>query len=391
MADNSHRVPALVLPVIIYSQFAGTSLWFAGNAVILDLQRDLNLPINSVGTVTSAVQFGFIAGTLIFAFLSLSDRFSPIRVFLVNACLGSLANAGILLWAYDLPSLLVLRFFTGFFLAGIYPVGMQIAASWYKKGLGRAIGYLVGALVLGTAFPHLVKTIGADLSWQSILIYISILAFSGGVFMWIFVPIGPYRKRGATFKPLAILDIFKIKEFRAAAFGYFGHMWELYAFWAFVPVYLMAIAENWPEKQISLWTFLIIAAGFFGCVVGGILSQKVGSAKIAFVQLLLSGSFCALSPFLHYLPLPVLLFILLLWGGFVVGDSPQFSTLVARKAPEKWVGTSLTIVNSIGFLITIPSIQLLSYLYPEIHKLLLLPLCIGPIFGLISLYPLIKT
>jgi predicted MFS family arabinose efflux permease len=179
------------LPVIVISQFAGTSLWFAGNAIIGDLRTSMNVGIEDTGIVTSAIQLGFITGTLIFGLLSLSDRYSPRKIFLLCSLLGALSNLLIYFAAYNLFSLLVVRFITGFFLTGIYPIGMKIAAGWYKKGLGSAIGYLVGALVLGTAFPHLLKSLGGSFPWQEVVFSVSGISAAGGLLMYFFVPDGP--------------------------------------------------------------------------------------------------------------------------------------------------------------------------------------------------------
>ena len=192
--------PARVLPVIVLSQFAGTSLWFAGNALLPDLERHLALGHQAVASVTSAVQLGFIAGTLVFALLNLADRFSPRVVFFLSALLAALANTGLLALphlgsAYE--ALLALRFATGFFLAGIYPVGMKIAASWYRQGLGNALGLLVGALVLGTALPHLLRGVGGGLPWDTVAITLSMLAATGGGLMLLLVPEGPHLGKPA--------------------------------------------------------------------------------------------------------------------------------------------------------------------------------------------------
>jgi MFS family permease len=175
--------PARILPLIIFSQFTGTSLWFAGNAVIGDLQLAWGLGTQALAYVTSAVQLGFICGTLLFAILVIADRFSPRRVFFCCSLAGALANIALLVAPPGLETLLLLRFATGFFLAGIYPVGMKIAAGWYQQGLGRALGYLVGALVVGTAFPHLIRSSGAELPWQQVIAGVSILALGGGFAM----------------------------------------------------------------------------------------------------------------------------------------------------------------------------------------------------------------
>lgn len=381
--------PSHILPVIIFSQFTGTSLWFAGNAVVLDLQRDWELAEQSVGYITAAVQLGFIIGTLVFAFLAIADRFSPRRVFFLCSLVGAVSNAGLLLIPESLQGLLLMRFITGFFLAGIYPVGMKIAAGWFDKGLGRALGYLVGALVLGTAFPHLVRGMGAELPWQQVIISVSTLSVVGGFLMVVLVPDGPHLPKGSAFNPKALAIIFRSKRFRASAFGYFGHMWELYALWAFIPVWLMAYSElNDINLNVSLWSFLIIAIGFFGCAVGGIVSVKVGSARVAAWQLAVSGLCCVLSPLFFHADIAVFIIFLLIWGITVVGDSPQFSALNAANAPPEYVGSALTIVNSIGFLITVVSIQLVNSMLPEIDPEYIFWLLIpGPVLGFWMLKP----
>lgn len=381
------KPPFYILPIIVFAQFAGTSLWFAGNAIVGDLQAALNLDSNVVGDITSAVQFGFIIGTLIFAFFSIADRFSPSKVFLVSALLGAFFNLSVYWFADSLATLIAGRFATGFCLAGIYPVGMKIASDWYAKGLGKALGYLVGALVLGTAFPHLLKAIGQTLPWATILQFTSGIAVLGGLLLYFLVPDGPNRKKGAKFEWNAIPKIFGYKEFRAAAFGYFGHMWELYAFWAFVPLLLTTFNElNAAALDVSWYAFLIIAIGSLGCIIGGYISLKKGSAKVAFGMLLISGLCCLGSPLFFKLPTLLFLVALLVWGFTVVGDSPQFSTIVAQTAPKLYIGTALTIVNCIGFALTIFSIQLLSYLkdsWPVAS--IFLVLLIGPLVGLLAI------
>jgi MFS family permease len=377
----------------VISQFTGTSLWFAGNAVINDIQRQWSLGESVVGHLTSVVQFGFIAGTLGFAVLAVSDRFSPRRVFLVCSLLGALANLLVYLIADSFLLLLVLRGLTGFFLAGIYPVGMKIASGWYRQGLGKALGFLVGALVLGTAFPHLFKGTHQSIQWETVIIAISLISAGGGVLMYVLVPDGPYLFRGAVFQGKALLLIFERRDLRAAAFGYFGHMWELYTLWAFIPMCLITFNRYHPEASlnVSMWAFVVIAAGSIGCIGGGLLARKFGSAKIAFVQLGLSGICCLLSVVIFQAPIGLFLAFLIFWGIVVVGDSPQFSTLVAHTAPKELVGSALTIVNCIGFFITIISIQLMTSLLPLIPAdYLFLFLAIGPLLGLGSLRPLVR-
>jgi len=385
--------PAHILPLLLFAQFAATSLWFAGNAVILDLQRDWGLAPESLGWITSAVNLGFICGTLAFALLMISDRFSPRLVFFACCIAGASANFAMLIAPPGLAGLLLPRFVTGFFLAGIYPVGMKIAAGWYRDDLGRVLGLLIGALVLGTALPHLLRSFDTKLPWQQVILGVSVFASVGGAAILLGVPDGPHIGRGTKFDPRAMSLIFASPRLRASAFGYFGHMWELYTLWAFVPLLLLAYAGRFQlGLNLSWWTFLFIAAGALGCVVGGLVSARTGSARVATWQLAISGACCLLAP-LMFTTTPLLFFgFLLLWGITVVGDSPQFSAMNARYAPREYVGSALTIVNSIGFLLTIVSIQLAGWLLPllPIQYLfwLLLP---GPLLGLWALRPLYRA
>lgn len=386
------NVPKRILPVIVFSQFAVTSLWFAGNAIISDLQSAMNVGIEDTGIVTSAIQLGFISGTLIFALLSLSDRYSPRKIFFICSVLGSVSNLLIYFIANSLFSLLVLRFITGFLLTGIYPIGMKIAAGWYKDKLGNAIGLLVGSLVLGTAFPHLIKSFGGSLLWEQVIFVVSGFSLAGGLLMYLVVDDGPYITSGTKFNPKAIVTIFKYKDLRSSALGYFGHMWELYTFWALIPVILIYyLKSNQMEMNISFWSFIIIASGSIGCTVGGIISKKSGSAKVAFTQLALSGICCLVSPLMFNTSAPIFLAYLIFWGIVVAGDSPQYSAIVALAAPKELVGSGLTLVNSIGFLITILSLwvtyQFLGFM--EISPALLI-LSMGPIIGLISMRGIIS-
>ncbi|MBQ4804137.1 MFS transporter [Aquimarina sp. MMG015] len=375
-----------ILPVIIIAQFFCTSLWFAGNAVIDDFAAQFSVAFNILGYLLSTVQFGFIVGTLTFALLTIVDRFPPSKVFMISAILGALCNIALLIPNITVLNVLTARFGTGFFLAGIYPVGMKIASDYYKDGLGKALGYLVGALVLGTALPHLLKELSWNSDYKIVIQSTSLLAAIGGILIFIFVPNGPYRKPVSKLQLGVITELFGIVSFRKAALGYFGHMWELYAFWGFVPILLKTYVEQHRIGiPISFWSFIIIAVGFFSCIIGGYISLKTGSRKVARYSLIISGLFCITSPLLFQLNTEIFLGLLCLWGMVVISDSPQFSTLVAAAAPPELRGTGLTIVNCIGFAITIISIQLLSYAVTKIDPIyLFLFLAIGPAIGLYS-------
>ncbi|MGY6522739.1 MAG: MFS transporter [Mongoliitalea sp.] len=374
-----------ILSMIVVAQFFATSLWFAGNAVVQDLAQEFELADTYLAHITSAVQVGFIVGTLFFAIFTIADRFSPSKVFFISALLAASLNLSIVWLATGGWEILVLRFGTGFFLAGIYPVGMKIASDYFDKGLGKSLGLLVGALVLGTSFPHLIKAFSTGLPWAWVLYGTSALAILGGILILIGVPDGPYRKKSQSIDFRAFSKVFRVPKFRAAAFGYFGHMWELYTFWAFVPVFMAAyMTFHEVSLDISFISFCVIGIGGVSCAIGGFLSEKLSPAFIAGSALKTSGICCALSPlFFLQASSALLILFLLIWGMAVTADSPMFSTLVASNAPADSKATALTIVNCLGFALTIPSIQLVQLLSSSLPPyMIFLVLALGPIVGL---------
>lgn len=373
-----------ILPILILAQFACTSPWFAGNTIIDALIFKTGLGAELVGYVISSVQFGFITGTLVFALLMLADRFPPSKVFFICALLAAGCNLYLLSETITKWGLLTARFGTGFFLAGIYPVGMKIAADYYEKGLGKALGFLVGALVLGTAFPFLLNGTDFGKNPNLIIATTSLLTVLGGILLVLLVPNGPYRKKSTQLQLSAGFRLFQISNFRRAAFGYFGHMWELYAFWAFTPFAIQGFSViSGNQLSVPLWTGIVITLGAISCAVGGLLSQHYGSKKVAFWALLLSGTFCLVSPLLFQFNVLLFLGGWCLWGMAVTADSPQFSNLVATAVPSEIKGTALTLVNCIGFAITIGSIQLLSTITERIDPIYcFLVLAVGPLVGL---------
>jgi predicted MFS family arabinose efflux permease len=246
-------------------------------------------------------------------------------------------------------------------------------------------------LVLGTAFPHLLRFTGSSFHWSSVIIGTSILASIGGIILFLTVKDGPFheQKITSTIDVREVWNLFKIPNFRSAAFGYFGHMWELYTFWAFVPVMLtFYLATNEVESMnVSFWSFSIIGIGGIGCAVGGHLSLGNRSKQLAMVSLLISGLCCLIVPFSFSVPLSLFILLLLIWGVFVIPDSPQFSTLVAKSCPTSNVATGLTIVNSLGFALTIVSIQIVNSLWDATsNPLVFLVMFIGPVLGFFNIY-----
>jgi DHA1 family inner membrane transport protein len=382
-------VPRHILPVIAVSQFAGTSLWFAVNAVLPDLQRGAALPESAVAWLTAAVQIGFIAGTLVFALLAVADRFSPRRVFLVCCLLGALLAAATVWLPVELWLLVLLRLLTGVCLAGIYPVGMKIASGWYAQGLGLALGVLVGALVLGTAMPFGLRALGASWPWQTFMLVVAAVAAGGGLLMAWLVPDGPHLAPAARISPRALAVIWTDRRVRASAFGYFGHMGELYAFFVLVPA---IVALRFSGAVAAWWVFAIIAVGLFSCIAGGLLARRFGSAWVAGAQLACSGACALAAPWMIEAPLAVWAAWMLLWGATVSGDSPQFSALTAGNAPRGTVGSVLTFVNFIGFSLSVLTIVLFVALASRWPLAQVLPwLAVGPVLGLAFLRPLLRA
>ena len=387
---NAPLRPRRILPAIVFSQFAGTSLWFSGNAILPDLEGALGLGSASLAGITSAVQLGFIVGTLVFAILNVADRWRARDVFLACAVLGAVANAAILALPgvpEPYPWLLALRFATGFFLAGIYPVGMKIAASWFRADLGLALGWLVGALIVGTALPHLLKGTGLAGHWSALTLGVSGLAVAGGLVMHRLVPEGPWLGPASRFDPLAALRAWRSPAFRASVSGYIGHTWEVYALWTFAPVMLAAYASmHQVPLDVPWWSFWVIAAGALGCVGGGWVSRRTGQARVAAVCLGVSTLCCLVSPLAYLASPPLFLAFMLVWGVTVAGDSPQFSTLNAQSAPSSYVGSALTLANCIGFAASVAGLQLIEAIAPQVPVqdwfLYVLP---APLLGLVIL------
>ncbi|HYC84168.1 MAG TPA: MFS transporter [Chryseosolibacter sp.] len=384
MKTTNERV---IFYIIVIAQFCGTSLWFAGNAVLPQLQAMFDWPQSHLGYLTSAIQAGFITGTFCFALLGISDRVSPARLFLISSIIASAANASAMLALSSFPLVIASRFTTGFFLAGIYPVGMKIASDWRREGLGMWLGGLVGALVLGTSFPHLLKQLPQLSNPYSVLAIVSVLALAGGVFLYATLTDGPYRKFASRFSFRAVRQAFASGAFRRAAFGYFGHMWELYAMWAFVPAFLMQYKKfQGASYSVPAMAFMVIGSGGIGCITGGQISKRSGSEKVARYMLFSSGICCALSAAAFQLPVWVFIPFMMFWGFTIAGDSPQFSALVARHAQAEVRGSAITMITCIGFFISILSIQLLNYLQiffaAEYLFLFLIP---GPVLGLLAM------
>ena len=388
----------LAVTLIVSAQWLGTSLWFSPNSAVDDLMVAWAIGPAQFAWLIAATQSGFIAGTLWLAYSGWADRYSTSCIFALACVTGAVFNGAFSAGWTGFESGIVLRFAVGVCLAGIYPLGMKMIVGWVGSKSGAALGLLVGMLTLGTALPHGVRALGATLPWQTVIQVSSALALVGAAVVY-FLGDGPHLTRSGTHRSASLrraFGVFAIPDFRAAATGYFGHMWELYAFWAVLPwlaaqLLIDAGQLHWDEHvSVAAISFFCIAAGFLGCVCGGRLSLKLDSSYVAASALLASGLLCLIYPLLPRDWLLLRLLVLLAWGFFVVADSPQFSSISARSCPPEWVGSALAIQNSIGFLITIVSITLLLSVIDVLGSKALWILLPGPILGLAGMLPLLR-
>jgi MFS family permease len=383
-----------MLIVLSVAELLGMSLWFAGSAVASELGHRWSLDSSAIGWLTSIVQLGFVVGTALSALLNLAD-IVPSRWYFASAALSAAAANAALAYCDTYLAALGLRFATGFFLAGVYPPAMKMAATWFRARRGLAIGTVVGALVIGKSTPYLVHAFPSA-SPTTVILVASAGAVCAALLIAATYRDGPFAFGARPFSLRLVGTVAANKEWRLATGGYLGHMFELYSFWTWIPAFAAAsLAVTMPAERssgtVSMIAFFAIAVGGSGSVWGGVAADKRGREWLVTVAMLASGSCAVLVPLAFGRATPLLAVIALIWGFFVVADSAQFSALVTESVPSHAVGTALTIQTSLGFLLTMVSIQLVPQLVKIAGWKWAFPmLALGPAFGVMSIRRLVQ-
>ncbi|HUQ48328.1 MAG TPA: MFS transporter [Gemmatimonadaceae bacterium] len=383
------------LGILSVAELLGMSLWFAASAVSPQLAARWSLDSQQTGWLTTTVQLGFVFGTAIAAALNVADIVPSKRLFATSAGIAAIVNASILV-APGYESALILRFFTGFFLAGVYPPAMKMISTWFQSQRGLAIGTIVGALTVGKATPYLIHAL-PNVGVDSVILTASVGAMIACALVGFAYNDGPYPFGSRPFSWGLVATVFKVRDWRLATSGYLGHMWELYAFWTWIPAFLAAsvAASRAPETSkgvMSLITFGTIAVGGAGCVWGGLTADRSGRERLVTMALAVSGT-CSLIVGLFFgAPVWAIAPVALVWGFFVIADSAQFSALVTESVPSHAVGTALTVQTSLGFLLTMLTIQGIPLIAARIGwQWSFAVLAAGPAFGIAAIRVLVAS
>ncbi|HEX2327159.1 MAG TPA: MFS transporter [Candidatus Angelobacter sp.] len=387
-----------VLFLLSLAELLGMSLWFTGTAVLPQVTGLWHSGIALGSWLTISVQIGFSAGAISFALFNISDVFSPIKVFVISALLAAGANAAFAFVAQDPLTAIIMRGVTGFFLAGVYPVGMKIMAGWFQRGRGLALGIMIGALTIGSAVPHGVNSFGG-IAWKTVVLLGSIQAVIGALIVAVGVREGPFAMPKSQLDVSQIFELVRNRRLRLANLGYLGHMWELYGFWGWIAV-ILAASANWPRTRYEMGAAAAIAIGAIGCIWAGVASDKLQDqsesarvaqrARVTIIAMAASAACCLLAGLVFHQP-ALLLPLTLIWGIAVIADSAQFSTIISEVSDKSYVGTALTCQVALGFLLTAFSIRALAAIAARFGwQWAMVSMAIGPLLGIWAMTGLLK-
>lgn len=394
VAEGRSSSKSTSITLLVLAEIAGMSLWFASAAILPDMVRESGIDAVRQAMLSSGVQLGFVAGALAVAASGLADRFDPRRVFATCGVLAALCNAALLIAPIGGAIAILLRFLTGLLLAGVYPVGMKIAVGWGTKDRGLLVGLLVGALTVGSALPHLAAWLGGA-DWRSVIIATSVLALLGGLLV-LLCGLGPHHARAPRFSTRAVALAWTNRRIRLTYLGYFGHMWELYAMWAWVGAaaaasYGMLLGEAEATRLAKLTAFLAIALGGLTCAPAGWVADRIGKAQVTIIAMALSGSAAIATALSFGGPIWLTFVLIVIWGIFVIPDSAQFSALVADASPPDLAGSALTLQTALGFALTAVTVQATPLLASAFGwPAVLAGLALGPLVGIIAMARLLR-
>jgi len=372
------------------AELLAMSLWFTGTAVFPQVTALWHSGLALGSWLTIAVQIGFSLGAITFALFNIPDVFSPISVLVVSAIAAAAANAAFAFTAADPLTAILLRGATGFFLAGVYPVGMKIIAGWFQRGRGLALGVMIGALTVGSAVPHAVNSIRA-IPWRGVVLYGSVLALIAALIVGCFVRQGPYAVPQSRLDLSQVAQIIRNRRLRLANMGYLGHMWELYSMWGWIAV-IFAVSAGWPKMKFEIASAAAIAVGAVGCIWAGAASDRlqdsaesarVGQrARVTIIAMSVSAACCVVAALVFHYPM-LLVLVALVWGIAVIADSAQFSAIISEVAEQRYIGTALTLQTALGFLLTAFAIRSMAFIAGHYGwRWALASMTVGPLLGI---------